>query len=259
MAASSGTLTVKNINKFAINKILLIGELGEENSEIIKTHASSAPSGSTITLASSTVYAHSAGTKVYIIQYDQVELSHTTTTTGSKTTLTTTLGTGLAALEADDPQVVYQETEYTSGYYFARFKDSIAGTFSDYSDPLPYGGWASNQVGYLVDIALRRNSTGFTDRITRPFCYQEINSCLQLTQGKLKRFPQYQKSQLHPWPDESGVNTVPCPRTSMTPRPFAHSQRCGSGTERTLSPLTRLSLSADLVQPSSPPRPPRPA
>jgi hypothetical protein len=50
--AGVSTLTVGNIKNFAINQILLIGELGDENSEIIKTHTATAPTGSTITLLS---------------------------------------------------------------------------------------------------------------------------------------------------------------------------------------------------------------
>ena len=52
MASGSATLTVKNITGFAINQILVIGNFGNEGAEVIKTHASTAPTGSTITLRS---------------------------------------------------------------------------------------------------------------------------------------------------------------------------------------------------------------
>lgn len=211
--AASGvtSFTVKNIDKFAVNQILLVGELGDENSEIVKTHASSAPSGTTITLAAATVRAHPADTKIYVLQYDQIELSHATSTTGSKTTLTTTAGSGIVSIEADDVDMVYYETEFSSGYYFARFKNSIAGTFSGYTDPLPYGGWASNQVGYLIAHALKRNKTNFNDDITREFCYSEINAALTLTQGKLKRWPQYQSFNSIFGHTTRGINSVSWP------------------------------------------------
>ncbi|MDE1866120.1 MAG: hypothetical protein KGI08_00215 [Thaumarchaeota archaeon] len=41
---------------------------------------------------------------------------------------------------------MYNETTKSSGYYFTRFKESIGGTFSDYSDPIPYAGYADNTV-----------------------------------------------------------------------------------------------------------------
>jgi len=94
IAAASGTLTVANINGFAIDQILIINPF-TERSEIVKTHASSVPSGTTITLAANTVFAHNAGDKVYRIEFDQVEISHAATLTGSKSTLAT------SALQAD--------------------------------------------------------------------------------------------------------------------------------------------------------------
>src|SRR5579872_3970102 len=59
-ASGSSTITVRNITGFAVNQILLIGEPGLQGSEIIKTHSSTAPSGSTITLAANTALAHGA-------------------------------------------------------------------------------------------------------------------------------------------------------------------------------------------------------
>src|SRR3990167_9465568 len=153
-AAGASTLTVQNINKFAVNKILLIGEIGDEQSEIIKTHASSAPSGSTITLVTTLTFAHKAGTKVYMIQYDQVELSHATTVGGSKTLLTTSVGSGLVALEADEKEMVYNETEFSTGYYYARFKESIGGTFSDYCDAVAAGAYTETTVAAVINYAL---------------------------------------------------------------------------------------------------------
>jgi len=81
VSASGESLTVQSINKFAVNQILFIGELGDEKSEIVKTHASTAPSGTTITLVSGGVtYDHPIDTKVYIIDYDQVVFYHSTST-----------------------------------------------------------------------------------------------------------------------------------------------------------------------------------
>src|SRR4051794_35855433 len=86
--AGASTVTLKNILGFGINQILLFEELGAENAEIILTHASSAPSGTTVTLASTLVKTHPVGSKVYVVLFNQFELSHATTAAGSKTTLT---------------------------------------------------------------------------------------------------------------------------------------------------------------------------
>lgn len=186
VAASSGTITVKDIDGFAVNKILIIGELGVEGSEVIKTHGSTAPSGTTITLAANTEFAHGAGTKVYLVEYDQVELSHADTAAGSKSALAT------VAVQADEIEQVYQDTTETSGYYFARFKDSINTVYSSYSPSVPYGGYEVNQIGYAVNWALHRNGMKtYDEEVTRLFCIDEANDFLRMWQGKLKRWPEY--------------------------------------------------------------------
>lgn len=192
VAAAAGTITVNSINKFAINKILLIGEFGEETSEIIKTHASTAPTGNTVTLASNTVYAHNAGTKVYIIDYDQYELSHATTATGTKTALTTTLGSGLVAIDAESRFTLYNDTQFSTGFYFVRKKDSIGATFSAYSDAIPATGLTTNTVGHAIEYALKRNGlNGFDDDVDHQFMLTEANSCLKYIQGKQLRWDEH--------------------------------------------------------------------
>ena len=88
-ASGASTLTVKSISNFAVKLILLIGELGDENSEIIKTHATTDPSGTTITLAASLVKTHDPYTKIRVMLYDQIEISSATTIAGTKSVLDT--------------------------------------------------------------------------------------------------------------------------------------------------------------------------
>jgi hypothetical protein len=175
IASASGTLTLDSIVNFAINQVLVLGKIGQEKTEIIKTHAATTPSGSTVTLASNTVYAHNRGEEVSISKWDQYELSHATTTTGSKTTLTTTLGSGLIAIDVTRDETLYYDTEYTSGYYFIRKKNSITSDFSDYSDPLPYTGAEANSVLGIINSALTTSGEQIDDVITKDFLIECIN------------------------------------------------------------------------------------
>jgi hypothetical protein len=197
--AAASTLTVKNIIGFAINQILLIEDIGGENAEVILTHASTVPSGTTVTLASALVKTHPVGSKVRVILYNQFELSRATTATGSKTVLTvatttnanppSSLGSGLVAV---DPTVKVQSVssvEHTSGYYFSRYYDSIHTAFGSYTDALIYGGWATNTVGYMIQQALGELSLTLGDVITRYNCYAWLNECLKFVQGKQIRWP----------------------------------------------------------------------
>lgn len=185
--AVSSTLTVDSITGFAVNQILLIGEFGSEASEIIKTSASTAPSGSTITLLNNTVHEHLQGSKVTVLDWDQVEFSYASTEAGAKTVLST------ASIRADADFTQYTDTTYSGGYYFIRFKNSISGIYSDYSDPIPWVGFGSNTVGACIEYALKRNKTDFTDNVDHEFCIEEIKNCLQDIAGTRKRWMQWQE------------------------------------------------------------------
>jgi hypothetical protein len=187
VAAGESEITVESIKKFAVNKILFIGELGNEKSEIIKTHSSTSPSGSTVTLASVLLQSHQQGTVVYIIDYDQVELSHATAVDGTKTVIET------IDIDPQEVDTIIKDSTYDSGYYFVRFKNSIDGTFSAYSDPAPYSGWEENQVAEIIQYALKRNKLEtYTDNVNESFCISEINACLNFIKGKLKKWSELQ-------------------------------------------------------------------
>jgi len=180
-ASGASTLTVKSITNFAVNQVLLIGELGDENSEIILTHATTAPSGTTVTLASNLVKTHPPYTKIRVMSFNQIEISHATTKTGTKTVLTT------MAIQAETIDTRYYNTTTSAGYFFSRFKNSITSVYSDYSDPVPYEGFVDNTVSSTIDYALKRNKlSSFTDFVDYEYCIDEINNCLQFITGKLK-------------------------------------------------------------------------
>lgn len=211
VAAAASTLTVASISKFGVNQILLIGEFGSENSEIIKTHASTAPTGSTVTLASGLVYEHPTGTPVYIIDYDRYELSNAPTITGTKTLLTTTIGNGLIAIDAEKRETLYNDTQYSSGYYFVRRKETIGNTFSGYSDPIPQTGFGSNTVGYIINSALRDLSLSLSEKITNEDCIRWINNGLREIKGKVRRWAEHYKSNYVTGQTSRGTNIVSMP------------------------------------------------
>jgi len=180
--ASIGTeLTVKSISNFTVDQILLVGELGDENSEIIKTHAATSPTGTTITLASGLVKTHGPYTKIRVMLYNQVEFSYSATETGSKTVLDT------INIQPEKDQTRYDEDTYDSGFYFMRFKNDIDSSFSVYTDAIPYSGFGSDTVSFAIQYALKRNKlNNFTDFIDYQLLIDETNACLKFIDGKLK-------------------------------------------------------------------------
>lgn len=180
-ASGASTLTAKSISDFAIDQILLIGDLGDENSEIIKTHGSTTPTGTTITLAATLVKTHGPYTKIRVMLYDQVEVSHADTKTGAKSVLNT------IDIQPESLETRYDDSAESAGFFFTRFKETIGGTFSSYSDPIPYDGFDANTVSFAINYALKRNKlVTFTGSIDYQFCIDEVNSCLLFVTGKLK-------------------------------------------------------------------------
>ena len=207
-ASGSGTLTVKNITGFAVNQVLLIGSQGNQGSELIKTHASTAPSGSTITLASNTLYPHSSGTPVYVIAFDQVEVSNATTLAGSKSVLNT------QTMWADYPETVYNNTTASTGFYFARFKNTISTTFSDYSDGMPVNGYTMLSARKIIDNSLKAlNKENSTNILTDEFCFNEINNCQYEVLREYKRWSFMQQFNYIMGQATTGGWAVPLPAT----------------------------------------------
>jgi len=182
-----GSIAVYNIADFAINKIIQIGEFGEEGTEIIKTHASTAPLVNDVTLASNLLQDHAKDTPVYIIPYDQIEISHADTETGAKSVLV------LKNINPTNPEIRYEDTANTAGYYFTRYKESIGSTFSAYSDAIPYAGYAMNTVGYLIHGVMTEMGKDYGDNLTYGTLIRKVNACLNFVRGKLKRWSNYQE------------------------------------------------------------------
>jgi len=204
--ASAGalTLTIDSIVGFAINQLIVITEPGNEDVEIVKTHAATAPSGNTVTLAAATKFDHSQGMKVYIIDWDQAEFSY-----GTGSVPTVVLGT--VNLQVEQLETRYTDSTYSSGNYFIRFKNSITGAFSDYTDPIPWGGFSEDSVGAIIAYALKRNKTEFTDNVDHEFCIAEINACLKIIRGKLKKWHSLQSFDYALGTTSRGVNKFTLP------------------------------------------------
>ena len=187
--AGASTIEVYNTSDFAINLILQIGEFGEEGTEIIKTHASTAPVVATgvVTLASTLKKSHAKDVAVYIVPYDQIEISHAATLVAAKTVLS------LADINPNNDQIRYDDTTASSGYYFTRYKETITNTFSGYSDPIPYTGYELNTVGYLIYGVLDDLGKEMGEEISYDFLIRKINSGLSHIKGKLKRWSNCQE------------------------------------------------------------------
>lgn len=186
-ASGVTSINVKNITGFAINQPLIIGILGNQGTEIVKTHASTPPASGAITLAAASIFPHSSSTFVGVLAYDQVEISTATTATGSKTVL----GTQTVAVDSDTTN--YNDTTNASGFYFARFYNSITATYSGYSDPIPATGYTLKSARKIIDNALGMINKKTSDLLSDVYAFSEIDNCQTEVVQDLKRWSFLQK------------------------------------------------------------------
>lgn len=187
--ANSGdsTIDVYSILNFSTNQILMIGEPGNEGTEIISTHGSTSPTGNTITLASALTKDHPKDTNVYVILFDQVEFSYSATISGANSVL------GVSNVDSESEETQYIDITHSSGYYFTRFKNSIFGTFADYSDAIPFDGLDPNTVGYIFNSAMTDLKQNYTKELTYEKLLEWSNEMLRLVRGKLKKWNGYEE------------------------------------------------------------------
>lgn len=260
-ASSVSSLTVQNTTGFTTSQILIIGGLGNEGSEIVKTNVTTAPTSSIITLYSSTsttslaiatgskvfttqtslawqagervratsdanaanymegvvasytgttltltidtiggsgtladwsirqvtIFPHSTGSSVQLCQYDRAEFSTATATDGSKTVLAT------IAIWADNLSTNYIDNAASTGYYFGRFKNTIAGTFSAYSDPIPVQGYGIYTARSIIDSALGEINKTTSPTLSDAFAFQQLDMFQTDVLKELKRWSFMQK------------------------------------------------------------------
>jgi len=179
-AANGGdsSLTVLNNEGFTANDFIVIRKIGDEQAEL--RQVSTVTGAGTITLTSTVSFSHPVGTTVFIIPYDQVEISRKTTESGSFTVLTT------RDLEVDEEFTVHDDTAgQTSNFYRSRFKNSQTGDFSSFSATLKGSGYSTRALKPMIDTVLERTNdkkAEFTSRIMAlkdlNFAYQQIISRL---------------------------------------------------------------------------------
>lgn len=196
-AAGATSITVKSILGVTINNLLLFRDIGNEHAEIVATHASTVPSGNTVTLvAAGLVEAHPAGTVVYVIPWNQVRFYRSATEVNANADDSTL--TALAAAQNIDPTQadnIYIDTTITSGFFYHRFSDSVNSVNDIYSDAIPYGAlrivFAENEVGYILEFVRRKLGHEWDERFSKEAALDEINACLRYIQGKLKHWSRY--------------------------------------------------------------------
>lgn len=159
------------------NIILVLGSVGAENCEF---GYASAHTDIAFTVAA-TKQPHNRGDLVTQVNYDQVEISKSATIGGAYSVVAT-----LSLFLTQQKTVQFDATGLTSDYYKLRWKNSVTGEFSSYSDPVSVLSYPVNSVGSVIFPVLKAMGVSENDpKITVPFCLEAINDARKYVKMKL--------------------------------------------------------------------------
>ncbi len=147
-------VTVMNSDGFAVDDFVMLGEFGSETSEImeIKTITNATQ---TIEFETNTKWSHAESTKITVIKYNQVGFFYTPTAIFSADDM---IGTWVD-VQPDSLHTVQYDTvnspDYSNptagGFGWFVFYNTTTGEKTQYSNPIPYAGFAENTVKAILD------------------------------------------------------------------------------------------------------------
>lgn len=172
------SVMVKNSDRFAADDRIMIGEMGQEKTEVV-TVSAVASDGQTLTIGA-TEFSHEADTPVYKLRFDQARFYRSTTTSTGTYTLLATVN-----LDVDNANLstLYDDDQgQTTYYYKMTVYHSISTLESAFSDPIGGAGWRRDQVGNIIDEILQEVSDTNEQHITRNELlgyFNDVNDDLQ--------------------------------------------------------------------------------
>ncbi|HET8708932.1 MAG TPA: hypothetical protein VFL85_01485 [Candidatus Saccharimonadales bacterium] len=144
-AAGATSLVVRDANGFAANDFILLGDMGNEKSEVVQVSAVNADK---ITLTiSATKFPHSSDDPVYVLKYNQIKFYRSTTTIDGSYTEQAAVD-----ISVDAPETNYDDATGLSSYFYKiSYYNSETTVESSFSDPIPGSGYTRKQVGAILN------------------------------------------------------------------------------------------------------------
>lgn len=153
-SAAITSIDVKNTDRFAVNDRIMIGEMGQEKTEIVTVSAVNA-NGTTLTVGT-TVFSHSADDPVTVMRFDQAKFYRSTT--GVSGTYSVIATKNLDVDNANLTTIYDDTTGLTTYHYKMSVYHSVSTLESDFSDVITGSGWRRRQVGNIIDEILQEVS-----------------------------------------------------------------------------------------------------
>jgi hypothetical protein len=146
--AAQADLVVQNASDFDADEYVVIGEPGQEQTEIKKIGS---VSGNTLTLSSNLGFSHPENTKITFIKYNQVKFYRANTESGEYSLQTT------KSIAIDEPHTLYDDPTGTSTqYYKIRYYNSTSTDISPYSAAMPATGFARYALMSIQNALIKK-------------------------------------------------------------------------------------------------------
>lgn len=177
-AIGTTALGVDNAIDFTAGTIItVLGSVGAENCEF---GYASAHTDQEITVTA-TKQPHNRGDLVTQVNYDQIEISKSSTIDGSYSVIAT-----VSLFLTQQKTVQFDSSGLVTDYYILRWKNSQTSAFSGYSDPISVLSYPADSVGSVIFPVLKAMGINENDsKITVPFCIEAINDARKYVKGKL--------------------------------------------------------------------------
>lgn len=189
-----GTINFTSTVGFAANDFILIGDMGQENSEIFKIGSVNSTSGDVVLQdvngnGTQTLYGHPESSKVSRLPYNQVRFFWTAAT-GTIADETPVFNTdnplsGWQTLDPTSFYTTYSDTLHSSGFGWFLYQNSLTSDASSFSNPIPYAGFEANTVASVFqdfDSLLNVSELKLVN-ITDKFAW--LNEALAMVKNKL--------------------------------------------------------------------------
>lgn len=192
---SSGVSTINVISAapYAADDFVCLGDMGQESSEIFRIGSVSTSGDITLQTAAgagaTTLYGHSESSKVYKIDYNQINFYWTaalgtiadeTPTFSSSTSLS-----GWVSLTPASWYTTYNDTTHSTGFGWFVYRNSITTEASSNSNAIPYTGFSGNTVASVFSDFDSLMNVSELKLISIPEKFSWINEALSQVKNRL--------------------------------------------------------------------------
>lgn len=149
--AGTKNISVKNADRMPQNSLILVGEMGMEQSELIK--ADTGGTQTSIVSTTNLLFSHTTDEPLYKMRYDQVLFYRASSIDGTYTLIAT------EEIDVDnrDNKTEYQDLGGTgSSFYKTKYRNSVTFEESEFSDTISAEGYARYSIGKVIDTTVKR-------------------------------------------------------------------------------------------------------